>query len=380
MAMQNVGRLIAFFIAIFPMFAHAGGLHLSAIERNGQTATIVLEYPTAFHHRNVFLLNNPDRLAIDFPKLIPGKLTLPSVYHLEIVRGVRFSQFNASTSRLVFDLNGKATVGRAVYVQKNNRYQLRIPLLFAAAVNSSVVLPKKPERQSEITVIKPLIVIDAGHGGQDPGAISRRGQQEKAVTLMVARVLEKKLLSTGRYRVHLTRSGDQFIPLHERVNIARKRKGQLFISLHADSNPNPQARGLSVYTLSETASDAEAAALAERENKSDIIGGVDFGVKDEEVADILLELTQRETMGKSSELADKVVASLHPKLMRLSNTHRYAGFRVLKAPDIPSVLVELGFLSNVQDEQTLKTQAFMDLFSGSMLRAVDDFFKKHPVK
>jgi N-acetylmuramoyl-L-alanine amidase len=199
----------------------------------------------------------------------------------------------------------------------------------------------------------PLIVIDAGHGGQDPGTIGRSQTKEKNITLAYAHALRDALVATGRFRANLTRSGDTFILLRERFHIARQQKADLFISLHADSAPTTRAKGLSIYTLSEDASDAEAAALATQENKVDVLADVNLGSQDDEVASILIDLAQRETKNKSIILADNIVTALRGRVELLPNTHRYAGFAVLKAPDIPSALIEIGFLSNADEEQKI---------------------------
>ena len=221
---------------------------------------------------------------------------------------------------------------------------------------------------------KPLIAIDAGHGGQDPGAIGVHDTHERDVTLNFALNLRKALLRTGRYRVALTRDNDTFVMLHDRVDIARRAHADMLVSLHADSNPLVNARGLSIYTLSATASDDEAAALAERENKADVITGINLNTTDQDVANILIDLTQRETMNKSTELADDIVANLHPKIQRLPSTHRFAGFRVLKAPDVPSVLIELGFLSNPIDERLLLSPEYRDIVVGSVIKGIDQYY------
>jgi N-acetylmuramoyl-L-alanine amidase len=285
-----------------------------------------------------FQLQNPERLVIDLPVIARAELRFPDVKNDPLVKAIRYGQFDAKTTRIVYDLHRPV---RVVAVEPGVQLMLRVE---AAQGKQPAVSPIDK---------KPLIVIDAGHGGQDPGAIGRQGTLEKIITLNYAGALREALLKTGRYRVMLTREDDRFIMLHERVKIARDAKADLFISLHADSNPRAEARGFSIYTLSETASDEEAAALAERENKSDIIPGLDLSTTDPEVANILIDLTQRETMNKSAKLADAIVAAMPAKVIKLPKTHRYAGFRVLKAPDVPSVLIELGFLSNAEDERQL---------------------------
>ncbi|MDX2095860.1 MAG: N-acetylmuramoyl-L-alanine amidase [Alphaproteobacteria bacterium] len=305
-----------------------------------------------------FVLSDPYRVVVDVDRIEAARLALPKNYAGGLVKAARFGQFNPTTSRIVLDLTAPATVTQG------------------EAVGTSFVLTITPATISggarKINA-KPLIVIDAGHGGQDPGALGLHKTYEKEVTLNYARYLRQALLKTGRYRVALTRDDDRFILLPDRVAIARKLKADLFISLHADSNPRAEAQGLSIYTLSETASDDEAAALAEHENKSDIIPGIDLNTTDADVASILIDLTQRETMNKSALLADAVVDSLHGKITRLPRPHRFAGFRVLKAPDIPSVLIEIGFLSNVTDERLLLSPEYRTLVIGSIVKGIDRF-------
>ncbi|MBX9701938.1 MAG: N-acetylmuramoyl-L-alanine amidase, partial [Acetobacteraceae bacterium] len=201
----------------------------------------------------------------------------------------------------------------------------------------------------------PVVVIDAGHGGRDPGAIGRAGTQEKRITLAAALELRRRLERSGRCRVVLTRARDAFVPLGARIDIARQRQAALFLSLHADSAPG--ARGASVYTLSETASDALAAGLARRENLADRAGGLALPSVSPEVQRILLSLMRRETRSGSERLARLTVAALEGEVDLLPNTHRRAGFVVLKAPDVPAALVEMGFLSHPADEAALNRPA-----------------------
>lgn len=195
------------------------------------------------------------------------------------------------------------------------------------------------------------------------------------MVLTFAKALQQALLNTEKYKVKMTRESDIFIPLRERVNIARKAKGAIFISLHADSAPSDDARGLSVYTVSEKASDAEAEALAANENKVDLLGGMDLSNEREDVADILISLAQRDTKNQSALLADKLVVSLEKNVRTLHNTHRFAGFAVLKAPDIPSVLIETGFISHPDEEKLLKTKEYRDKLINGIVRGVDEYFR-----
>lgn len=197
---------------------------------------------------------------------------------------------------------------------------------------------------------------------------------EKNVTLAVAKQLQKTLLATGRFRVVLTRDKDVFIPLRDRFKIARDKGADLFISLHADSNPGTSARGASVYTLSDKASDAEAEALATKENKSDVINGVDLSQQSQTVSGILIDLAQRETINLSSRFASILVGDLRNDTMMLQNSHRFAGFAVLKAPDVPSVLLEMGYISTPEDERLLTDPSHQKKLSESITHAIEDYF------
>jgi len=220
----------------------------------------------------------------------------------------------------------------------------------------------------------PVIVIDPGHGGVDPGATGVSGIYEKHITLAVARELKTALEKSGRYRVHLTRDRDIFIRLRDRVAIARQYGADLFISLHADAVQNPSIRGLSIYTLSQNASDNEAQSLAEKENKADLIAGIDLSHETPDVAGILIDLAQRETMNRSAGFATEMVDEVGQEFDLLDNTHRFAGFAVLKAPDLPSVLVEMGYLSNEYEEKQLRQPTYRARLAKSIARAIDRYF------
>ena len=190
----------------------------------------------------------------------------------------------------------------------------------------------------------------------------------------MARELKAVLDKDGRYTVYLTRNRDIFIPLRDRVKIARRYDADIFLSIHADSAANKRATGLSVYTLSEKASDKEAAALAEKENKADIVAGLNFAEHSKEVSDVLLNLAQRETLNRSSEFATFMVQEMRKSTHTLDNTHRFAGFAVLKAPDVPSVLMELGYLSNRNEEKMLQQKSYRKKLAVSAARAIDKYF------
>lgn len=218
---------------------------------------------------------------------------------------------------------------------------------------------------------KPLVVIDAGHGGKDVGAISVKGAYEKQVTLAIARATAQRLERSGKVRVKLTRADDRFIPLGGRVAIARNARADLFISIHADAAANAEARGASVYTLSAVASDAVAARLAARENKADIIGGVNLGLEAPEVGDIMIDLSRRATGNVSVQFAEILQDTLSDRMKFRGEFHHFAGFYVLKAPDVPSVLLETGYVTNSDDAEILFSDAGRKRIAAGIAAAIE---------
>lgn len=226
-------------------------------------------------------------------------------------------------------------------------------------------------------VYKPVIVIDAGHGGVDPGAIGRTGVKEKDITLSTAHILRKMLIQTGKYRVVLTRSNDAYIGLRDRVKKARELDGDLFISLHADSHPKPSTRGLSVYTISEGRSKREGDKLLRKADREEVIRGVDTAGHEDDVQRVLIDMAQRETKNSSATFAELVVRELGNDAKLLRNTHRFAGFAVLTGADLPSVLIELGYLSNASEESLLRTENYRTRLSRGITDAINAYFLRH---
>lgn len=344
-----------------------------------------------------FVLPKPYRVVIDMSEVTwSPKLRNPPKGGL--VTGMRFGLFKPGSSRVVLDSIGPVRVAKAFVIppSKSNRAH-RIVLDIARTSKAAFLMAYKrpdprpvaksaPPAQASLPLPfkrkpkpadrKKLIVIDPGHGGVDPGAMSRSGVWEKHIVLAFAKDLRRGLLATGKFDVKLTRNRDVFIRLRNRIAIARRANADLFISVHADSIGNRKVRGTSVYTLSERASDKEAGALAQKENKSDLIAGVDLNEQSNDVVNILIDLAQRETMNESAVFARKLVDELGKTRRMLRNTHRFAGFAVLKAPDIPSVLVELGYLSNRSDERMLRNPQQRRRMASAMTRAIDAYFER----
>ena len=269
--------------------------------------------------------------------------------------------------------------------QRKHRLVLDLKPVSAAQFTKGMRPPERARRGREPALrlvprrrrpsgAKPVIVLDPGHGGIDPGAHGAAGTLEKNVTLSIARRLRRALLATGKYKVVMTRNSDVFVRLRERIAIARRANGDLFISLHADAISIKGFRGASVYTLSEKASDEEAAALARKENKADIIAGIHLGRESGEVRNILIDLAQRETMNRSVRFARYLVDDLRRGIMLVRNRkHRFAGFAVLRAPDVPSVLIELGYLSNSADERLLRSRSHHARLARAILKAINRY-------
>ncbi len=249
------------------------------------------------------------------------------------------------------------------------------PVVAAAAPHGRTTAPR---RATPAPKPLPLVVLDPGHGGKDPGAIGYSGTYEKHIAFLTAVELKRQLERTGRFRVELTRDRDVFVPLAGRVERAQGWDASLFVSMHADAIGSPAVRGASVYTLASAASDAQSAALARRENSADRFGGPQFRTAPPEVAQILASLVRRETRSGSARLQRSVVEALDVSLPMLPNPARHAGFVVLKAADIPSVLVEMGFMSNPRDEAALRQPAHRTRVAAALSRAVSAYFATVP--
>lgn len=394
-----------------PVDNNVTGMRLGEIDLKGRVALrLVIETDKPLEAK-LLLLENPWRLVVDSTGLswnVPGLsasgqlLSSPAIAY-------RFGQPKAGTGRLVFELIAPYSPERvfALPPRKAGGHRLVIDLIdrgltrFKLAqktlqmngynvirpnemkstdkIAKSTLFPQPIGQQAPVTTPSPrpllsekkwIVAIDAGHGGKDPGALGHAGTKEKEITLAAAKQLAADLSDTGKVSARLIRSSDKFYKLRQRIDIARNMGADLFISLHADSAPRKAARGISIFTLSDKASDKEAAYIARQENKADLVGGPDLAVEDPAAADALLSMFQRETMNESSRLAAAIVNEIRDMPGGDKRGHRFAGFAVLKSPDVPSVLVEMGFLSNKEDEKNLNSEHYRRKLTQRLSKAI----------
>lgn len=372
-----------------------------------QDDRVVVRFDDRVNGASAFLLDTPRRIALDIDGAQVGRGHFAPAS--STVTAVRQGQLSNDTARVVLDLATPATLGQpeiaadgkslsfALQGVTDSRFRSEMGkgrMRFDAPANMAA---RPQKRLHSITVpiptaargvalppvegaqdgARPLVVIDAGHGGHDPGAVnSEMAKREKDVTLAIAQAIRDQLVKSGRVRVALTRDDDKYLILQERYGIARKLGADLFISIHADAAENTEAQGATVYTLSETASDREAARLAARENKADIINGVNLGGQSGDVSSILIDLTQRESLNISASFARLLQREAAPYVPFRSSYHRFASLMVLKAPDTPSVLFETGYISNAQDAAFLSSREGQAKIARGVARAIEVHFAR----
>jgi N-acetylmuramoyl-L-alanine amidase len=338
---------------------------------------------------HAFTLADPYRVVLDIPQVIFQLPPKSGEGGRGLVRAFRFGLVMQGGSRMVFDLAKPVRIEKAFVVDSADGAPARLVLDLAAtdrenflrriALDNRVARSEPPAASAPEASggdPRPLVVLDPGHGGIDNGTKAASGELEKDIVLDFAQRLRERIEKIGKYRVLMTRTDDTFVPLGERVRIARNAGAALFVSIHADALPRGEgdAQGASIYTLSDTASDSEAARLAEKENRADVIAGVDLKAEPDDVADILIDLAQRETKSYSMQFAHRLVGEMKT-VTRLHKTPlKSAGLRVLRAPDVPSVLVELGYVSNRQDLHSLLSANWREHTADSIAQAVDGYF------
>ena len=393
----------------------------------GPATRIVVETSNIPEAR-LLLLENPYRLIIDTAHTVWDLPSMPKSAKLSFgsITSYRYGNPDPDTGRLVFELSEPAapiaafllppndtdsskTSGYRIVVDVINRGKTAFTLARSAlkktpylATNqldefiienmrdeNHPILSKQPDQMQNTSLSgiavelkspklrsrKWIVTIDAGHGGKDPGAIGITGTREKDITFKASKRLKYHLNSTGHVIARLTREDDSFIRLRDRIAIARQHQADLFVSIHADAASNAKAFGISVFSLSDSASDKEAALIAERENKADLLGGPDLAVEDPLAANALLGMFQRESMNESTYAAKSILKQVRSFPGGDKRGHRFAGFAVLKSPDIPSVLIEMGFLTNQQDEANLKKSSYIDALTKKIADAILEYLK-----
>lgn len=341
-----------------------------------------------------FTLADPYRVVIDLPQVTFNMPPRTGESGRGLVKAFRFGLVMQGGSRIVLDVTKPVRVEKAFVVDPAAGQPARLVVDLAATDRESFMRgivrdnpPKVGDNTAAVTPPlerelankgdpRPMIVLDPGHGGIDNGAVAASGVMEKDIVLGFANQLRNQLEKSGKYRVVMTRTDDTFIPLVDRTRMARIRQAALFVSIHADAikKSEGEAHGATIYTLSDTASDAEAARLADEENRADVIAGIDMAQEPGDVADILIDLAQRETKALSQHFARSLVAGMKKVAKMHKNPLKSAGFKVLRAPDVPSVLIELGYVSSKDDLKQLTSEAWQGKTAGSVVQAIDVFF------
>lgn len=380
--MPLVSCIFTILLTLLPFAAHAeqATVRGARIAPDADRTRLVLDLSGRVEHR-IFTLEGPDRLVVDISDTrFPGKLPPPQADDPTLV-GLRSGVRDQGDLRIVLDL--KQPVRAKSFLldpDDTHGHRLVIDLIPKGARSAATASDGgAPAARVRSGPSRPLVVaIDAGHGGQDPGAIGARGTHEKDVTLAIARRLQALIAKEPGMRPAMIRDGDYFVPLRGRIAKARKLRADIFISIHADAFDNRDVRGSSVFTLSERGASSEAAKwLADRENSADLVGGVDLGKGDDVLANVLLNMSQNATLEHSGEAAKAVLANLSQLGAIHKDGVQKAGFVVLKSPDIPSVLVETAFISNPEEEVRLKNPAQQQRLAEAILGGIKAYFRKY---
>ncbi len=337
-----------------------------------------------------FSLANPNRVVIDLDE-VNWKIGPGGAQGKGLINNYRYGLYMPGTSRLVLDLKSPVKIANSFIIKGEGGKPNRLVFDFAKVTQSEFAknISQPAARAKAVTATrtpsnrpagKKVIVLDPGHGGHDPGnlgGVKVNGISEKNVTISASKNIKKILEASGRYKVIMTRDRDIFLKLRERSLVAHRNNADLFISIHADAFTSPSVRGATIYTLTEKASDREAALLAARENKSDIIAGVDLQDEPDLVQNILIDLVKQETMNLSNRFAGELAPELRKAITVRKRSLRSAGFVVLKGIDVPSVLIEMGYLTNSTDAKLLMQKETHDKIGRAILKATDNYFQKN---
>ena len=374
-------RLALLLFLFLPLIAQAAQIKGVRMWSSPDGTRVVFDVNNKVDH-HVFVLKNPDRVVIDLEGARFSRPLTSLDYSKSLVKGIRTGTHQQKNLRVVLDMKARV-VPKSFLLNPTKQYGYRLVVdlestttstATAAPVKKPVYSSPVPRRGRDI-----VVAIDAGHGGEDPGAIGRRGTREKVVALSIAKKLEKLLRKEQGIKPVLIRTGDYYISLRGRIRKARKYKADMFVSIHADAFRNERARGASVFVLSQRGASSEAARwLAASENNADLIGGVSLDDKDGLLASVLLDLSQNATLAASMDVGDRILG----ELKRVGNVHKgqveHAGFVVLKSPDVPSILVETGFISNRQEENQLRSQRHQQRIAKALLKGIKRYFHDNP--
>jgi len=376
---MNVLRIISVIIVCFSSVAHATIVDGIRMWAGPEGTRVVFDINKSVDH-DVFVLKNPDRVVVDLKNTQLNRKTVDLDFSQSFVKGIRYAKRNRLDVRVVLDLNVSVKPNSFILnPTKHYGHRLVVDLEPTDSPLEPIVKKNRANSFDENEPRAIVVAIDAGHGGEDPGAMGRRGTKEKAVVLAIARKLENLLVKEWGIRPVMIREGDYYVSLRERIRKAREAKADLFISIHADAFKNGHAQGASVYVLSQKGASSEAARwLAASENSADLIGGVSLDDKDDLLASVLLDLSQNATIAASMEVGSKVLG----ELQRVNRVHKeqveHAGFVVLKSPDIPSILVETGFISNRSEENKLRDENHQQRLARALLKGVRRYFRDNP--
>ena len=401
------------FSYLYPAYSKELNKNITVSNTNDTKCEINLDTINCFNYKidndlKVRLFEDPYRIRIDFDDYII--FTKKSLQN-NLIREIRYSYENIKGSRLVLDMLKPGIITNIIY-EKNingiNNLKIKIQKTTAAkfaiakhiiknnngnleSLNTNIIISKQQKKISPNSPILPkekpiifnknksykkyIVFIDPGHGGKDPGAIGQLGTREKDITLKASILLAKKLRKIRIITPILSRNKDIYLPLRQRTKLAKINNADIFISIHADSSRNRKAKGLSVFSLSNKASDREAEMLAKRENNVDNILGDKNIIKDPLIYGSLIKMFQREAMNESSFLARKILINLEKTKLTVNRGHRFAGFAVLKSYDIPSILIEIGFLSNKNEEKRLLNKYYLNELTDGLTNAIEDYFK-----
>ena len=375
--MRPAQALLLLMLSVMPLLAAAADVHVKGVRMwpAPDHTRLVLDLSQPVEHR-LFSLDNPNRVVIDlkdsdFPGALPD-----FAYDGALIKNIRYAQREDQQLRFVLDL--KSRVRPKSFVLKPQREYGHRLVIDLHQPESRQAEPKVTKSVNDGKPRDIIVAIDAGHGGEDPGAMGRRGTREKDVVMAIARKLEDMLQREPGFKPIMIRDGDYYLSLRERVEKARRAQADLFVSVHADAFHDRRARGSSVYVVSDGGASSKAARfLAESENSADLIGGVSLDDKEDLLKMVLVDMVQNSTIEDSHRVAREVLGSLK----HVNHLHKrqveQAGFRVLKAPDVPSILVETAFISNPTEERKLRSTAHQRELARSIFYGVKRYFSKH---